>query len=89
MSSAAKYNDRAVEAAITALTKASLVEVHAGERDQLLVTPEGLALVTALRGRIAEFIGPAYGSIASEDLATAARVLTAITAKLSEELGSS
>jgi hypothetical protein len=53
------------------------------------VTPEGLALVTALRGRIAEFIGPAYGSIASEDLATAARVLTALTAKLSEELGSS
>ena len=85
----AQYDERGVEAAIAALRKASLIEVHAGDGDQLGVTPEGLALVTTLRRKTAELVGPAYASIPPEDLATAARVLSAITAKLSEELANS
>jgi DNA-binding MarR family transcriptional regulator len=86
---AARYDQHTVEAAIAALRKASLIEVRAGEGDRLAVTPKGLALVTTLRRKTAELVGPAYASISAEDLATAARVLNAITAKLSEGLANS
>ena len=83
---AAHYDKHGVEAAIAALRRASLIEVHAGEGDRLGVTSEGRALVTTLRRKTTELVGPAYASIPPEDLATAARVLNTITAKLSEEL---
>jgi hypothetical protein len=86
---AAQYDNRRVEAAIAALRKGSLIEVDGADGDQLGVTPEGLALVTALRRKTAELVGPAYASIPPEDLATAARVLNTITAKLSEQLANS
>jgi hypothetical protein len=54
--------------------------------DQVAVTADGHALLTAVRGKVAEFVRPAYGAITPEDSATAARVLTTITAKLNEEL---
>jgi DNA-binding MarR family transcriptional regulator len=85
---AAKYDSASVESAISALISASLIEEVAGESEQLTVTAEGRALVSALRGKVGEFVGRAYGSIPPEDLATAAAALTAITTKLSEELDS-
>jgi hypothetical protein len=54
--------------------------------DQVAVTADGHALLTAVRGKVAESVRPAYGAITPEDSATAARVLTTITAKLNEEL---
>ena len=50
------------------------------------VTPEGRDLVSALRERIGELIAGAYGWVPPADLATAARVLVTITARLSAEL---
>jgi hypothetical protein len=86
VSRAAQYDHDAVEAAIDALISASLMKELPGTDDQVAVTPEGHALLTALRGQVTEFVRPAYGAITPEDSATAARVLSTITAKLNEEL---
>ncbi len=50
------------------------------------MTPEGRELVSSLRERIGGLIAGAYGSVPPEDLATAARVLVTITARLSADL---
>ncbi len=84
VTAAAKFDPQAVDRAVTALIGASLLERRAG--DQLAVTPAGRELVSALRERIGELIAGAYGSVPPADLATAARVLVTITARLSAEL---
>jgi hypothetical protein len=84
VTAAAKFDPQAVDRAVTALIAASLLERRAG--DQLAVTPAGRELVSALRERIGELIAGAYGSVPPADLATAARVLVTITARLSAEL---
>jgi hypothetical protein len=86
VSSAAQYDHDAVEAAIAALINASLIEQPPGADDQVAVSAGGQTLLTTLRNKVAELISPAYEAIPPEDLATAARVLTTITAKLNEEL---
>jgi DNA-binding MarR family transcriptional regulator len=82
----AQYDRAAVEAAIAALISASLMEESPGADDQVAVTADGRTLLTTLRSKVSELTGPAYGAITPEDSATAARVLTTITAKLNEEL---
>lgn len=89
VSSAARYESSTVEAAMAALASASLIKEVPGNNAQLAVTPEGRELVASLRGQIAELIGPAYGSVAAEDLATSARVVIAITTRLAEVLARS
>ena len=86
VSRAAKYPPGEVETAITALVEASLMKRLPDDPRSLAVTAEGQELVTALRAKVAHYVGGAYGSIPAEDLATTARVLTTITAKLSEDL---
>ncbi|MGH3404989.1 MAG: hypothetical protein ACRDRJ_21165 [Streptosporangiaceae bacterium] len=86
VSAAAKFDPRAVDRAVIALIGASLLEQRPGADAQLAVTPEGRELVAALRERIGELIAGAYGSVPQADLATAARVLVTITARLSAEL---
>jgi hypothetical protein len=83
VSAAAKFDPPVIDRAINALIGSSLLEQGA---DQLAVTQPGRELVSALREQVGEFIGSAYGSVPPEDLATAARVLTTITARLSAEL---
>lgn len=87
VSAAAKFDPPVIDRAINALIGSSLVEQHPD--DQLAVTATGRELVSALRERVGELIGSAYGSVPPEDLATAARVLTTITARLSAELAAS
>jgi hypothetical protein len=87
VSAAAKFDPPVIDGAINALIGRSLVEQHPD--DQLAVTRPGRELVSALRERVGELIGSAYGSVPPEDLATAARVLTTITARLSAELAAS
>jgi hypothetical protein len=87
VSMAAKFDPADIGRAITALTRGALLDQPAG--DQLAVTPRGRELVSSLRERIGGLIAGAYGSVAREDLATAARVLTTITARLSEDLSAS
>jgi DNA-binding MarR family transcriptional regulator len=86
VASAAKFDPTDVESAIGALTAAGLVQALPGEGQQLTVTEAGRALVEKLRGETRQAVGRAYGAIPAEDLVTAARVLTTITARLSEEL---
>lgn len=86
VTAAAKFDPQAVDRAVTALIGASLLEQRPGADDQLAVTSEGRELVSGLRERIGELIAGAYGSVPPADLATAARVLVAITARLSAEL---
>jgi len=78
-----------VEAAIVGLVDASLIEELPGADDQLAVTSQGRELVSALQAKVQDFIGPAYGSVSPEDLATAGKVASAITARLSDALASS
>jgi DNA-binding MarR family transcriptional regulator len=73
-----------VEAAVTRLLAAGLLRALPGDRAE--ATPEGRDLVTRIRTETGEIVSRAYGSVSPEDLATAARVLTAITAQLSAEL---
>jgi DNA-binding MarR family transcriptional regulator len=86
VSAAAKFDPPTVDRAVTALIGASLLEQRPGADDQLAVTQAGRDLVSALRARIGELIAGAYGSVPPADLATAARVLVTITARLSAEL---
>lgn len=81
---AAKFDPHAIESAITALVTAGLLEQRPDGSDQ--ATPEGRELVASLRERIGGLIASAYGSVPPEDLATAARVLVTITARLSADL---
>lgn len=80
VSSAAKYDPAAVDAALAALATAGLVSASG---DRVTVTDAGAAQVGALRAIVAELIGPAYSSVSEEDKAVAARVLIQITAALS------
>jgi hypothetical protein len=89
VAAAAKFDPESVHTAIAGLTGAGLLREGTGDRDELTVTADGLELVTALRGRVAELIGPAYSSVPPDDLATAARVLTTITQRLSKDLAPS
>lgn len=80
----AHFPPSVVESAIEALTGTGLLD--RGDEDNLMVSAAGTALVAKLRARVADFIGTAYAKIPAEDLATAGRVLKAITVSLSEEL---
>ena len=85
VAAAAKFDPNAIEAAIASLAAARLLGL--GDDDHhLTVTNAGRSLIDDLRAAIAGTVGRAYGEIPAEDLATAARVLTAITTRLSEEL---
>lgn len=84
VSQAAKFDAHAIDSAIAALIHAGLLEQRPEGNDQ--VTPEGRDLVSSLRERIGGLIAGAYGSVPPEDLATAARVLVTITARLSTDL---
>jgi hypothetical protein len=88
VSGLAALNPAVIETAIAGLVSASLVEEVSGAAHLLVVTPQGRELVSALRAKVQGLIGPAYGSVSPEDLATAGRVVVAITNRLSEVLAS-
>lgn len=73
-----------VEHALATLVDAGLVQESPGS--QIEITDAGRALVAKVRAESGEILSRAYGSVPAEDLAIAARVLTAITARMSEEL---
>jgi hypothetical protein len=86
VASAAKFDPPDVEAAIAAPTGTGLVQAVPGAGGQFTVTELGRALVEKLREETRQAVERTYGAIPAEDLATAARVLTTITVRLSEEL---
>lgn len=86
MTGALKIGEAEVAAAVAELTAARLMEATDGWA--LSLTGAGQARYRGIRGSVDEVVGRAYGDIPAEDLATAARVLQLITARLDAELDS-
>jgi len=82
--SKAKFAASDVQAALDQLTDAGLVT--ATEAGLVAPTGAGTALIAQVRAHAAQFIKRAYSQVPDGDLAVAARVLTRITAALSEDL---
>ncbi|MFD0905616.1 hypothetical protein [Actinomadura sediminis] len=74
----------AVDAALAALIDGGLARELPGGRVE--VTDAGRALAARVRTESGRVVDRAYGAVSPEDLATAARVLTAITARMAAEL---
>ncbi|MFJ9371695.1 hypothetical protein ACIRRA_45995, partial [Nocardia sp. NPDC101769] len=72
-----------VEAALTALVAAGLLRRDGG---RIEVTATGSETVGRIRAVSGEIIARAYGAVAPEELAVAARVLSTVTARIAEEL---
>jgi superfamily II helicase len=79
-----RWDTADVDTALGALQGSGLLRTVFG--DQVEATEEGKAMVGQVRTESGTFIAAAYGAVAPEDLATAARVLATITARIAEEL---
>jgi hypothetical protein len=77
----------AVDDALAALIGGGLARELPG--DQVEITDAGRALAARVRTGSGRIISRAYGAVSPEDLATAARVLTTITARMADELANS
>lgn len=86
LTGARRIEDAEAAAAIAELTAAQLIEAPAGE--PLRLTGAGQVRYRDIRAAVHEVVARAYGDIPAEDLATAARVLRLITARLNAELES-
>ncbi|MEV0247397.1 hypothetical protein AB0H76_12465 [Nocardia sp. NPDC050712] len=73
-----------VEAAVNALLASALLT--ATPQGLLEPTTEGKAVVGKVRAESGAIVNAAYGAVPAEDLATAARVLAIITARMAQEL---
>lgn len=70
--------------ALATLLESGLLRTTSG--DLVEPTEDGTALVGKVRAESGAIVAAAYGAVAPEDLATAARVLATITARMAEEL---
>ncbi|TQF68375.1 hypothetical protein FK531_14925 [Rhodococcus spelaei] len=70
--------------ALTALLESGLLRETSA--DLVEPTEDGTALAGKVRAETGAIVAAAYGAVSPEDLATAARVLTTITARMAEEL---
>jgi hypothetical protein len=75
-------------AAITELTAAQLLAELPGEAPRVGLTDAGQARYREIRSAVDEVIARVYRNIPVDDLATAGRVLTLITARLNAETAS-
>ncbi len=83
---ALKQGSEAAQTAIAGLISNALLEGAIGQSGELTVSDGGQALFQSVREANSKVIARAYAEIPAEDLATAARVLATITARLSKEL---
>lgn len=83
---ALKQGPEAAQTAIADLISNALLEGAADQSGVLTVSDSGRAFFQSVREANGQVIARAYAGIPAEDLVTAARVLTTITARLSEEL---
>ncbi|WP_067695047.1 hypothetical protein [Nocardia jejuensis] len=73
-----------VDTALAALLDGGLLRTAPG--DQVEVTEAGRTLAGKVRAESGVILQAAYGAVAPDDLATAARVLATITARMAQEL---
>lgn len=83
---ATKLDPASVTAALETVTDSGLIETRDGV---LALTPGGDDLHTTLSAVIAATLGRVYSQVSAEELATAGRVLAAVTAGVDAELAAS
>jgi hypothetical protein len=83
-----KADEQVVRAALAALVDADLVE-HVPAGPTLALTPAGAERFQRIGAGIAAITERLYGDLPAEDLATAGRVLGAVTDRANQELASS
>jgi hypothetical protein len=83
MTDALKITSDAAQAAVSALAVDGLLAADGGE---VTMTEAGRTMFATVRGRTGPIVARAYADVPAEDLATAARVLVAITEGLNREL---
>jgi len=86
MTGALKIDDSAALAAIAELTASHLMESPPGEVSRIGLMDAGRARYQQIRADIGEINARLYGDLPADDLATAGRVLTIITARANAEL---
>jgi hypothetical protein len=88
LTGALKIDNTAALRAITELTTTGMLAELSGEDRRVGLTDAGQARYREIRSAVDEVIGRVYRDIPSDDLATAGRVLTLITARLNAETAS-
>jgi DNA-binding MarR family transcriptional regulator len=83
---ARKVDGAAVEAALSELTSAGLVQPGPGGQSRVSLTEAGQARFGQIRSALADITARLFGDLPAEDLATAGRVLSIITARANAEL---
>lgn len=86
MAGALKMDDATASATIAALVASGLLETPAGGESRVGLTSTGRTKYGERRAAVDEVVAAAYAEIAPDELATAGRVLSTITARLNEEL---
>lgn len=86
MTDVLKIPDAAAVETIADLTAAQLLRTLPGDGPRVGLTDAGQAWYREIRSAIDEVMGRVYGDIPADDLATAGRVLTLITARVNAEL---
>lgn len=81
MTGAVKLDVSVVEQTLSELTSAGLLEEQPGDRPLLALTAAGEALERDHRTGVARATAALYADLPAEDLATAGRVLTEVTAR--------
>ena len=83
---ARKLDDAEVEAAISELTAAGLVQPLPGDHPRVGLTDAGQARYRQIRTALDDVTARLFGDFPAEDLATAGRVLSIVTARANAEL---
>lgn len=81
-----KIDDSAALATIAELTALDLMEALPGNGTRIGLTDAGQALNRQIRAAIGEITTRLYGDLPADDLSTAGRVLTLVTARANAEL---
>jgi DNA-binding MarR family transcriptional regulator len=86
MTGALKIDEAIVRDVIGELVELHLIESTSPDGSHLQLTEDGQEEYRRIRGRVDETIGRLYAGIPADDLATAGRVLTLLTARANTEL---
>jgi hypothetical protein len=86
MTSTLKIDDSTALAAIAGLTGSAMMETVPGDESSLRLTEVGQALNREIRTAIGELTARLYRDFPAEDMATAGRLLTVLTARANAEL---
>jgi DNA-binding MarR family transcriptional regulator len=87
LTSTLKIDESSALRAIAETTDSGLLEALPGDEPRLGLTDAGRSLQDRITKTTAEAAGRLYGGFSADELATASRVLTTVTARANAELG--